>query len=410
MTARTVRLRYFADIRFPIERANGVQTMATCHALAGRGHAVDLVVRPDTHVPARDPYAYYGLPPATGLRVTAVPVPTAPALRRPAYLAHAFRLSVGTDDADVVFTRDLALAAWLLRVPAAMRPPLVYESHGYAPAVAQDMPTLLTGGTAPSTRKSRRLEARERLVWRRADGYVTITEALRGELVGRFGARDRVIVAPDGARIPPRRPAAAVRGGRRAVVGYAGHLYPWKGVDVLLQAVAGLPEVDVLIVGGLAGEPDLARVQALASALAPGRVTFTGQVPPAAVASCLLDADVLVLPNTPNRLSAAYTSPLKLFEYMASGRPIVASNLPAIREVLTDGETAVLADAGNAAALRAAIAGVLGDAGLSDRLAGAAFTAVQAFSWERRAARIEAVVLAVAARRKTRAGTPRRNT
>ena len=45
---------YFADTRFPIERANGVQTMATCRALAERGHSVTLVTRPDTAVPGRD--------------------------------------------------------------------------------------------------------------------------------------------------------------------------------------------------------------------------------------------------------------------------------------------------------------------------------------------------------------------
>ena len=49
-----MRILYFADIRFPLERANGIQTMATCHALAVRGHDVTLAVRPDTHSPARD--------------------------------------------------------------------------------------------------------------------------------------------------------------------------------------------------------------------------------------------------------------------------------------------------------------------------------------------------------------------
>ncbi len=49
--ADLVRILYFADIRFPLERANGIQTMETCHALAGRGHEVRLVVRPDTHSP-----------------------------------------------------------------------------------------------------------------------------------------------------------------------------------------------------------------------------------------------------------------------------------------------------------------------------------------------------------------------
>src|SRR5258708_12486417 len=57
------RVLYLADIRFPLERANGIQSMATCHALAARGHEVTLVVRPDSQTPPRDPFAFYGLPP-----------------------------------------------------------------------------------------------------------------------------------------------------------------------------------------------------------------------------------------------------------------------------------------------------------------------------------------------------------
>jgi hypothetical protein len=69
-TARdTVRILYLADIRFPLERANGIQSMETCHALAARGHEVTLVVRPDSHTPARDPFAFYGLPPLHAFRI-----------------------------------------------------------------------------------------------------------------------------------------------------------------------------------------------------------------------------------------------------------------------------------------------------------------------------------------------------
>src|SRR5436190_10332751 len=64
-----VRILYLADIRFPLERANGIQSMHTCHALAARGHEVTMVVRPDTQVPARDPFAFYGLPRIDRLRI-----------------------------------------------------------------------------------------------------------------------------------------------------------------------------------------------------------------------------------------------------------------------------------------------------------------------------------------------------
>ena len=183
------------------------------------------------------------------------------------------------------------------------------------------------------------------------------------------------------------------------VVGYAGHLYPWKGPDVLIAAIERLPGVRALVVGGLAGEADLERVRALADRIAPGRVTFAGQVDPPRVAGLLRQADVLVVPNTPGRVSAAYTSPLKLFEYMASGRPIVASDLPALREVLRPDENAVLVEAGDAGSLAAGLARVLGDAALASRLAAQAREDVREWTWARRAERIEALLEAVMGRR-----------
>jgi glycosyltransferase involved in cell wall biosynthesis len=192
------------------------------------------------------------------------------------------------------------------------------------------------------------------------------------------------------------------------VVGYAGHLYPWKGLDVLMEALAQLPDARGLVIGGLAGEPDLERVRALAGRLAPGRVTFTGQLDPPAVAARLQEADVLVIPNPPSRISAAYTSPLKLFEYMASGRPIVASDLPALREILTDGAQALLAEAGNAGALAAALRRVIDDEDLARGLARRAYDAVRAYSWARRAERLESLLQAVCEARGRRAPAPRR--
>ena len=395
-----MRITYLADIRFPLERANGVQTMETCHALARRGHQVRLVVRPDSASPARDPWTYYGLAPVPELVIDRVSAPASPAARRAAYVAASLGRSIGRFRADLILTRDLAIAALLLRIPAAARPPIVYESHGFSPAVSEDLPNMISTAAAPTSAKRRRLHAREQRVWARADGYITITAALARELEGRFGPRPGLAVVPDGARVAEvgdvgLRPGAT--GGR--VVGYAGHLYPWKGPDVLLAALERLPDVRALIVGGLAGEPDLGRVRALADRIVPGRIEFTGQVDPPRVAALLRQADVLALPNTPGRVSAAYTSPLKLFEYMASGRPMVASDLPALREVLRPDANAVLVEAGDAGALAAGLARVLADAGLAARIAAQAREDVRAWTWDRRAERVEALLEAVTGRR-----------
>jgi glycosyltransferase involved in cell wall biosynthesis len=176
------------------------------------------------------------------------------------------------------------------------------------------------------------------------------------------------------------------------VIGYAGHLYSWKGVDVLLDAIARLPRARGLIVGGHSAEPDLARTKSVAERLGVAdRVTFTGLVEPARVAQLLRQADVLVLPNPASAISTRYTSPLKLFEYMAAGRPIVASDLPSIREVLRDGVNAMLVPPGDPGALASAIDRLLTDPGLAARLARAALDDVPKYSWDRRAELLEAL-------------------
>ena len=70
-----MKLLYFADTRFPIERANGAQTMATCQALARRGHEVTLYVRPDTTSPQRDPFVFYDVAPVNGLEISYLTAP-----------------------------------------------------------------------------------------------------------------------------------------------------------------------------------------------------------------------------------------------------------------------------------------------------------------------------------------------
>jgi len=362
-----LRILYLADIRFPLERANGIQSMETCHALVTRGHDVTLVVRPDSHTPARDPFAFYGLPRIAELHIEVAPITGPAASRRVGYLTFTIGRALGRARQDVIFTRDLGLASLLLRLPAAVRAPVVYEAHGIA-----------------------------------ADGYVTITDGLAQELTRRFGERPRIAVVPDGARATD---TADQKSGPPAfTIGYAGHLYPWKGVDLVIEAVAALQDTRGMIIGGHGEEPDLARVTAFAEQLhCSARVTFTGMIPPAEVAARLRDTDVLALPNPSSAISSEFTSPLKLFEYMASGRPIVASDLPSLREVLRDGENALLVEPGNPQALTAGIQRIKDDPALGRRLAAQALEDVREFTWARRAERLEAVFTEVLGVRGVRA-------
>jgi len=391
-----VTVLYFADTRFPIDRANGAQTMATCRALALRGHDVRLIVRPDTAASPRDPFHFYGTTRPANMSIQTIGRAPGPHLQRIRFLAQAAGRALASP--GVIFTRDLGLAAFLLQLPGARRLRIVYESHGIADVVSAEMPRLLgRPDLAPSSAKLQRLADREARVWRGASAYVAITQALASELRGRFGDRPDVYVVPDGGPTPS--PLVPVSGtSSRPLVGYAGHLYPWKGVDVLIHALATLPDVDGLVVGGHPAERDRARVEALADTLhVRERVRFTGQLPPADVPAQLLTASILVLPNTPSAISERYTSPLKLFEYMALGRPIVASDLPSIREVLTDGETAMLVAPGDPAALAAAIRRLVADPPLAARLASAAHALSAHYTWDQRAAHLETALMAAAA-------------
>ena len=272
----------------------------------------------------------------------------------------------------------------------------MYESHGIAPIFAAAMPALLgPSAPEPSARKLSRLDRREALVWRQADGYVTITQTLADDLAARYGMRPRVFVVPDGAAAPAGdggvQGHAAPHHHARVRAAYAGHLYPWKGVDVFLHALASTPELDGLIVGGHPGEADLERVTNLARSLGLGeRLTITGLLPPHEVSAALADADLFILPNVATAVSERYTSPLKLFEYLARGGAIIASDLPALREVLTHDDTAWLVPAGDSQALAAAMRRLATDQPLRERLGRAALALSQHFTWARRAERLEA--------------------
>jgi glycosyltransferase involved in cell wall biosynthesis len=287
---------------------------------------------------------------------------------------------------DFVYTRDLVLASLALRLG---KLPLIYEAHTVAAVFAEERARLYEGERAPSSSKLSRLDSRERRVCRGASGVVAITRALRDALQERHGALPPSRVIPDGARVDA---VPSKREGPRSPprVYYVGQLYPWKGVDVLVEAMRLVESADLVVIGGLPPEPDLDRLKRLASKLGlEDRLRFRGFVPPSELPAETAQADVFAIPLLDSTTARLFTSPLKLFEAMASGRPLVASDLPSIREILTHEENALLVPPGNPRALAAAIERLLRDRELSRRLAARAAEDVKAYSWERRAEAIE---------------------
>jgi glycosyltransferase involved in cell wall biosynthesis len=385
-----MKLLYFADIRFPMERANGIQTVSTAEALARRGVEVELLVRRTDERSDEACLAFFGLDPHPNLRLNRVATPWG----RASYLVAALsRLSsLRRAEGAIVYTRDLVLADLVLRARRLSALPLLYEAHVIASVFAEERARLYEKESRPSASKLRRLDAREERVCRGASGLVTITQALHAALEERHGPLAPARVVPDGARLPASPPALARRDAPLQVY-YVGQLYPWKGVDVLVEAMRSVEGAELVVVGGLPPETDLDRLKELATKLdLDDRSRFRGFVPPPELPGETANADLFVIPLLDSETARLYTSPLKLFEAMASGRPIVASDLPSIREILTHEENALLVPPGDAPSLAAAIARLRDDEDLARRLGARAFEHVRAYSWDRRAEAIEEFV------------------
>ena len=121
----------------------------------------------------------------------------------------------------------------------------------------------------------------------------------------------------------------------KKIILYTGHLYKYKGADVLAEAAKKMPQFDFLFVGGTNSDVNIYKNRYKDI----GNIHFIGYVEHNLVPQYLMSADLLVIPNSANdEFSKFYTSPIKLFEYIASGTPVIASDLPSIREVVDENE------------------------------------------------------------------------
>ena len=228
--------------------------------------------------------------------------------------------------------------------------------------------------------------AAERHVWRRAGCVLVVTEVLRQHVLAAGVAPERVRVVPNGV-VPERFGPPPAAGGEEApVLGFVGFIRAWHGLEAVIRVLAGQttgPAARLVVVGEGPARPEL---EALAASLGVGgRVHFTGLVAHEQVPAMVAGFDIALQPRV-----VAYASPLKIFDYMAAGRAIVAPDQPNIREILDHERTALLFDPGREGAMEAAITRLLGDASLRHRLGGAARAELERrdFTWRGNAARI----------------------
>ena len=372
-----------ANARMPSQRAQSLQVahMATGFARAGAStRLLHARRRGDEPRPAAEILDYYAVPEGPRPELEAVPcidwIERVP--RRMQFLPARIQ--------ELTFARNAAGRA-RRRGPGTT----VYSREiEAARLVAPRLPTLLEVHRVPGGRLRRRWL---REAARTCRGIVAISGGVRDDLVGLGLDPDGVRVEHDAADLerfrdlPSRDQARRELGLQvdRPLVVYTGGLLAWKGVDVLVEAARRLPAVNFAIAGGMDAD-----VEALRSSVdGLENVRLDGFQPPARVPLYLAAGDVGVVPNRSSpAISARYTSPLKVFEALAAGLPLVASDLPSLREVLEPETDAVLVPAEDPAALAAGLERVLGDDGLRERLTRRGRERSAQHSWEARARRI----------------------
>jgi glycosyltransferase involved in cell wall biosynthesis len=231
-------------------------------------------------------------------------------------------------------------------------------------------------------------------------GIAAISDAHRRLLTGAGWPEDRVMTAHSGVDLAQFEEARKLNGNGRArlaapgqrIVLYAGSLYAGKGGDQILLAAERIRGAKFVLLGGR--DFEVARLKERARSLGLSNVELTGHVPHASVPAYLSAADILVAPFTEDGRDIAgkviipFASPIKLFEYMAAGKPIVASNVGAIPEILRHEENALLSKPGSVDELVQNLSRLLTDAALSERLGATARSDVRVYSWEKRVARV----------------------
>jgi len=392
-----MHLSYIANVRLPTEKAHGYQICKMCEAFALNGIEVKLFhpyrKQFDPKLIERSVFEYYGIQPLFEVKTLPnwdiVPLNLVIPDRwfMPIFFAHALFwglyavLSARNETAHLYYTRDSEIAYWLVRLGL----PTVYEAH------------VVHKGGQRWLLKRIACSSELRLV-------VVLTSYIKKGFVEMGFPAEKIVVLPDGVDLSLFEGLPSKEECRRRlnlpedhpIIGYIGRfrtLEMEKGIPELIEAMASMAAVNgaqplLLCVGGpmdaVPAYLDLARRIGLPE----HQLKFVDRVPNTEVPYWIRACDVATIPWQWTEFSAYFTSPLKLFEYMAAGVPIVATDLPSIREILRHGENGWLVPPGDTKALAEGIRYLLENPDFAKALAVRARQDAQRYTWTQRAATI----------------------
>lgn len=278
---------------------------------------------------------------------------------------------------SLITTRALEVAVWAGRLGM----PVILESHNFSKFENHRM----IGDWVSITQQAAKPVS-----------MVVTTKAGRRSYVGIGVPEERIRVLPNGVNIErfsrdDDQAALRLELGLPVdipLVAFSGSLHEGRGGEEMLDCAALLPNVQVLIVGGTL--EDVARYRQIAQQRGIANVRLVGHVAQSVLPRYLLAADILLMPYT-TRFSAhsfEYTSPMKMFEYLATGRPMVATDFPILHEVLEHGRNALFVPPDSGEALAQGVRKLLDDPTLAREIGAAARADAQRYSWEARAAAV----------------------
>lgn len=366
------KLLYIANLRLPTEKAYGIQIAKTCEAFAIEGLDVTLIYpHRDNHI-KNEFFSYYSV--KTNFKIKKIWAPDfyfPGQLDKIAVNVKGFMSALSlffyalTQKADIIYSRD----EWPLYFLSFFKNNLFFEAHRFSSARNFFYRRFLSKNIK----------------------IIAISENLKNNFLNSGFNSSAVLVAHDGVDLGEFDIQISKEEARNKtnlpkntkIVMYTGHLFPWKGVDILGEAAKLLPAVKFVFIGGMSTDTEsfknkFGKIE---------NISVLGHKPHKEIAILLKAADVLVLPNSAKEKISAYTSPLKLFEYMASGRPIVASDLLSIKEILNN-QNSVLVGSDSSEELVRGIELVLNESDGGEALAEKAFEDVKNYTWQNRVKKI----------------------